>query len=80
MPFEVGDKTLAVPSPSDLPSEMTVYFEDGTETQNLVATALESLESQILYDWKNSFEEVPPISLAVVKKERNFIRVRISAK
>ena len=78
-PFEIDEEILAVPTPDALPTEMTVYFEDGTASPDAIETALRSLKSQIIYEWKNSFEETPPVSLAVVKKERNFIKVRISA-
>ena len=78
-PFEIGDEPLPVPSPDKLPSEMTVYFGDAVASSGSVASALESLKSQILYDWEKSAEEAPPIGLEVVKKGKNSIRVRISA-
>ena len=76
-PFEVEDEVLAIPSPSDLLAEMTIYLEGQATFPDWVTTALETLESQILHDWENTLEEFPSIRLEVVKKETNFTRVKI---
>ena len=49
IPLELGDGALAVPSPAELHTEMTICFEGQTVFSDWVTMALETLQSQILH-------------------------------